>query len=390
MSTITEAYVAQPPSPPTLKKIKYPTPLAPHEVLVDIAAASICHSDLRAAAGTFLLPPPLILGHEGAGRVRAVGPEVTYVQPGDAVVLAFASCMKCRWCRKGQNPYCDEMFRLNFSGRRDDGSAVATVVEDEEDGNKEGERNVEVGGFFFGQSSMARIALAREESCVKIGHVGEADLRLCATLGCGIQTGAGTIMNVVQPPPGSNLAIFGGGAVGLAALLAAQLTSPACIVLVDTSQTKLDNIRAMSILGPNTHLYNPSGKSNEEVAAELNKYTPDEHGMDFALDCVGNENIIKTAHLALDNRGMLVTIGAGVASNVAGFNLEEHLVKGITHRGTHQGDSVPRQMIPRLFEMYKEGQFPFDKFVTAFGFEEMDRALDEMKNGRVVKPLLVV
>lgn len=183
MSTETEAYVARPPAPLTLEKVTYAA-LDRHEVLVDIVAASICHTDIRAAAGKFFLSPPLIVGHEGSGYVREVGPEVTYVKPGDAVVLAFASCMKCRRCARGQNAYCDKLVSLNFGGQRDDGSAVVTASE----------KGKEVNGFFFGQSSMARVAMVREESCVKVGDVSREDLQKACSLGCGIQTGAGTIM----------------------------------------------------------------------------------------------------------------------------------------------------------------------------------------------------
>lgn len=183
MSVETEAYVARPPAPLALEKVTYPA-LGCHEVLIDIVAASICHTDIRAAAGKFLLPPPLIVGHEGSGYVRAVGSEVTYVEPGDAVVLAYASCMECRRCKRAQNPYCDKLLPMNFGGRRDDGSAVVTASE----------KGQEVNGFFFGQSSMARVAMVREESCVKIGDVSREDLQKACSLGCGIETGAGTIM----------------------------------------------------------------------------------------------------------------------------------------------------------------------------------------------------
>lgn len=183
MSIETEAYVARPPAPLLLEKVTYPA-LGPHELLVDMVAASICHSDVRAAAGEFFLAPPLIIGHEGSGYVRSVGSEVTYVEPGDAVVLAFASCMQCRRCERAQNPYCDHLVRLNFGGKRDDGSAVVTASE----------KGGEVNGFFFGQSSMARVAMVREESCVKVGDVSREDLQKACSLGCGIQTGAGTIL----------------------------------------------------------------------------------------------------------------------------------------------------------------------------------------------------
>lgn len=196
------------------------------------------------------------------------------------------------------------------------------------------------------------------------------------------------IRNVIKPPPGSRIAIFGAGAVGLAALLMAQLTGPAGIILVDISQVRLDTI-PKSLLGLNTTLYNSSGKSNDEVAADLRKLTRDEHGVDYALDCVGNGDIVKTAHSALDKLGTLVTIGSGSDSVVAGYSLAQHLVKGVTHRGTHQGDSVPREMIPKLLDMWRNGRFPFDQLLTEFHFEEMDKALGKLKEGSVIKPLLV-
>lgn len=176
---------------------------------------------------------------------------------------------------------------------------------------------------------------------------------------------------------------------GLSALLAAQLTSPSCVVLVDNSQAKLDMI-PKSILGPNSHLYSSAGKSNEEIAMELRGLTPGGYGLDYALDCVGNENVIKTGHAALDKLGTLVTIGSGADSNVAGYSLAQHLVKGIHHRGTHQGDAVPRDMIPKLFGMWKEGQFPFDRLLAEFRFEDMEEAMGEMKKGNVIKPVLVL
>lgn len=194
----------------------------------------------------------------------------------------------------------------------------------------------------------------------------------------------------MKPSPGSTIVIFGGGAVGLSALLAAQLTKPASIILVDNSQVKLDSL-PRSVLGPKTQLYNSADKTNEVVASELRKLAGNnDQGLDYALDCVGNENILKVAHAALDKLGTLVTVGSGSQTNVAGLSLSQHLVKGITYRGTHQGDSVPRTMIPKLLRMWKEGEFPFDKLLTQFGFEEMDKALAEMKRSSVIKPLLVL
>lgn len=182
-TTTTQAYICRPPAAPSLETLTYQTP-GSYEVLVDIVGASICHSDIRAAAGQFYIPPPFILGHEGSGYVRAVGRHVTSVKPGDAVALTVASCMECRRCKSGKNPYCDQIRPLNFGGKTADGNVAATTTDGDEG----------IHGFFFGQSSMARVALVREVSCVKLGDVSKEELKICAPLGCGVQTGAGAIM----------------------------------------------------------------------------------------------------------------------------------------------------------------------------------------------------
>ena len=186
MPTRTEAYIARSTSL-SLEPVTYPDP-APTEVLVDIVAASLCHSDVRASQGTFHMKPPLILGHEGAGYIRSVGSEVSYVKPGDAVILSFASCGSCWRCGVGREPYCERLFLLNFLGEREGEGLQGEIV----DGSGEG-----VKGLFFGQSSLSRVALVRERSCVKVeGEVGREDLRRFASLGCGVQTGAGAILYV--------------------------------------------------------------------------------------------------------------------------------------------------------------------------------------------------
>lgn len=180
----TEAYVARGPTTADtsglsnlqLESVTYGG-LGGRDVLVELVAAGICHSDVRAAQGVFHLKPPLILGHEGAGVVKEVGGEVRDVVPGDRVVLSYASCGHCRRCLAGRAPYCERLWELNFA---------ETMAATDQGGN--GLKN-----FFFGQSSMARLVLAREESVVKV-EVEEAELKFLAPLGCGIQTGAGGIL----------------------------------------------------------------------------------------------------------------------------------------------------------------------------------------------------
>lgn len=181
--------------------------------------------------------------------------------------------------------------------------------------------------------------------------------------------------------------MFGGGAVGLSAITAAKLTSPALVVLADNSQTKLDMIPSEILNG--VHTVNTANKSPEDIAAELKKLTPTGLGMDYAIDGVGNENVVLAAHLSLDKLGTMLIVGGSPTAKLSP-KIEGHLVGGLTTRGTHQGDSVSRVMIPHLVQLWRAGKFPFDKFLTTFRFEELQKALDETHAGRVIKPLLVV
>lgn len=192
---------------------------------------------------------------------------------------------------------------------------------------------------------------------------------------------------MAKPAVGSSVAIFGGGAVGLSAILAAKLTSPACLVLVDNSKTKLDMIPKELVEG--VHLVNSADKTPEEVAAELKKLTPGGVGMDFAMDGVGHEAVLLAAHLSLDKLGTALIVGGSPTAKIQAM-IEGHLVNGLTTRGMHQGDSVPRVMLPHLVKLWKDGKFPFDKLLTKFAFEDLHKALEEMHKGKVIKPLLVL
>jgi len=193
--------------------------------------------------------------------------------------------------------------------------------------------------------------------------------------------------NVAQPPIGSNIVVFGGGAVGLSAILAAKVRAPASLILVDTSQTKLDTIP--SDLLKDVTVLNSSGLSHGDLVQKLKSFSSDGQGMDFALDCVGNERVVLAGCDALAKRGTIMTIGS-TATTQAVFKTEKFLVWGLTYRGMHQGDSVPRVMIPEMIAQWRAGRFPFDQLLTQFKFEELKKSLEETHAGRVIKPLLVV
>lgn len=357
--------------PITLEDIQYDR-IGDHEILVRTVAVSVCASDIKAAQGKFFMKPPMILGHEGAGTVEEVGAKVTAFKRGDKVVLHYSSCKSCDACAAGGNPYCDRMEELNFGGLREDNgsSKFATTAEGQP-----------LNALFFGQSSMGQLALARDTSAVKVDATND-ELKLFAALSCGIQTGAGAVLNVCKPSPGASFAIFGAGAVGLAAALAARLSSPSYVIVIDISQKKLDLIPPEIA----THTICSLGLDRGSVAAHIREITA-KRGVDYSLDCAGLGELVTEGAAALKKRGMVVSIGGG--NTETSLHTTEMLVKGMTYRGTHQGDSVSQIFIPHLIRLWRSGQFPFHKLLSHYKLEDLSQVLDDLKNDKVTKPLLV-
>ncbi|KXX79317.1 Geraniol dehydrogenase [Madurella mycetomatis] len=406
-----EAYIApSPTSPITFASIRY-GPIRPDEIVLDTAAFSVCATDVKVASGAFAYcKPPLILGHECAGTVVEVGVDVADLRVGDKVVLSYASCGGCEMCVAGENAYCYELVRLNFEGR-----VVGTVVDGDcargaadggGDGNgggglSEGEGNCAVGeqklagikGLFFGQSCMGRRIVARACSAVKLSpETSEQQMCLYAALGCGIQTGVGAILNVAKPDSSSAVCIFGAGSVGLAACLAARLSLPAKLVLVDKSPEKLAMLPAC-VKAAATDLVDSSGfatgrEGEERLVKRLKDLTAGGRGFDYVLDCVGRGDLVKIGHLALRAKGTIITVG-GSPDMALQVTSSQHLVRGITYRGTHQGDSVPRVSIPFMIDLWKQGKFPFDELLTFYSFDELDIALRDLRAGCVIKPVVL-
>ncbi|KAK3386199.1 chaperonin 10-like protein [Podospora didyma] len=375
-----KAYVAYTAGGPiTLEEVSY-GPIAPDEIVVKTAATGICATDLKAAAGKFFCQPPMILGHESAGEVLAVGSAVHNLSPGDNVVLSYSSCGSCGSCVAGANAYCQELIHLNFTGSRPGGSVAAESTTTTP--------RQKLKGHFFGMSSMGDRIVARANCAVKLPpSTPPEELRLFASLGCGIQTGAGAIFNVAKPPPNSKILIFGAGSVGLTACLAAKLTSPSRLVVVDNRVEKLDMVP--DYIRTAANLVNSSEFPDQDKLADgLRALTPASSGYDFVLDCVGRGDLVRVGHMVLKTRGMLIAVG-GSQDMALQVPMRDHLTKGATFRGTHQGDSVPSTSIPLLIDLWRQGKFPFDELLTFYKFEDLDRALDDMKEGKVIKPVLV-
>lgn len=334
------------------------------EILVRITATGICHTDLAARDQHLPIPLPSVLGHEGAGVVEKVGARVTKVEPGDHVALSWMFCGACPSCRSGRDPYCENFLALNFSGARPDGSTTL----------RKGDQIIH--GSFFGQSSFADYALVDVRNAVKVPK--DVPLEILGPMGCGIQTGAGAVMNSLQVRPGTSIAIFGVGPVGMSAVLGAVVCGCTTIIAVDISP---DRLKMAKELGA-THTLNAG-----EVDPVQGILALTDGGPNYSLECVGNPAVFRQA---VDVLPLLGVCGlAGVVPPGTEVNLNMDLImNGRTVRGIIEGDAIPDLFIPKLIELYKQGRFPFDRMITFYPFEEINKAVEDMEKGLVIKPVL--
>ncbi|KAJ9216166.1 hypothetical protein DTO166G4_2098 [Paecilomyces variotii] len=338
------------------------------ELLVRIVASGICHTDFSCADGTTPVEFPFVGGHEGAGVVERIGAHVNHVEVGDHVLLSFSSCGKCAPCRRNIRAYCRDVFRMNFSGSRDDGSKAFTM----EDGSP-------VSSHFFGQSSFARRTVVRAVSAIKIEKSLPLDI-LCS-MGCGMQTGAGTVLNVLRPAMGQTVVIFGAGAVGLAAVMAAKLTPASMVIVVDLVASKLITARELGA----THIIN----ANEtDTLAQIGSLT-DGFGVDRAMDTTGNIHVIKTMIDCAAPGGLVATVGAPRKGRIIEIEPATWLARGISYVGVHQGSSDPQKFVLYLVQLWKDGRFPVDRLVNTFSYGEMREATDALRKGICIKAVLL-
>ena len=367
MTTATCAVVREPGGPFRLEQVELSGP-RPDEVLVEVAASGMCHTDLlvRDARPQSL---PAVLGHEGAGVVREVGSEVHGLVPGDKVVLSFPSCGSCVRCRTGRSAYCDSIAALKFRCARPDGS-VAT---------RDGQGSP-VGDHFFGQSSFGTLAVAYARSVVKLPD--DVDLTIAGPLACGVQTGAGTVLDVLRVPPGSSIAVFGAGSVGLCAVMAARLCGATTIVAVNRRASRL----ALAAEFGATHLVSPLDADPVEAVREATGG----RGVDFAFETTGVPAVLTQAVRSLDSLGTCAYVGTAAPVELGGIPMLEAMTKGLTVRGVLQGDSTPSRTIPRLWDLHRRGLLPYDRLITHYRLDEIDQAAADTETGDVVKPVVLM
>ena len=358
---IVRAMLAHPDGASTLEEVELDEP-RPDEILVRLVACGICHTDLvtrvfwpQTGGGRY----PAVFGHEGAGVVERVGAGVERVRPGDRVVLSYRSCRACPECVAGRPYYCVRFAALNASGTRPDGSTTLHAG------------GAPVYGSFFGQSSFATHALAYDDNTVVVAP--DTDLRVAAPLGCSVQTGAGTVMNVLELDETSALAVFGAGAVGLSAVMAARALGVATIVAVDPVESRrliARDLGATATVDPET----------EDVVEAVHDHTGG--GATASIETTAIADVLLQALDSLRARGTCVALGVGMPEFVFAT---ARLARGRSLRTTIEGDSDPHELVPVLLDL----QLPVEALIRTYRFDEVERALRDAETGAAIKPVLV-
>ena len=327
------------------------------EVLVRTVATGVCHTDISMVHHWEETDGPLVLGHEGAGIIEEVGCNVKSFRPGDHVILSFQSCGKCAGCKSGRPTKCRRFYELNFGFRRADGTNSLAASG--------------VSGHFFGQSSFATHMLATERNMIRISKT--LPLVLLAPLGCGIQTGASTVMNQLKIRKKESMAVFGSGAVGLSAIMAGRVAGAAPVIAIDIRPSRL---KLALELGA-THVID---SRKADVAPAIRKIAPD--GVDYTLETSGHPPMMR---LAVD-----VLKRGGTAAYFTGDGVPDFVPRGVKGVSVIGGDAVPKTFIPRMIRLYQAGKFPFDRLIAYYHFKQINRAMKDSLRGTSVKPVLLM
>jgi aryl-alcohol dehydrogenase len=339
------------------------------EIRVRLVATGVCHTDISVMGRPFPVEQPIVLGHEGAGVVDAVGRSVTKVKVGDRVVLSYNFCGQCPACARHAPSYCQYFFGSNFLGQRRDGSTALSS------------HGRPVRHNFFGQSSFASHCLCTEHNVVKVPDSVPAELfELLGPLGCGIQTGAGAIINVLKPQIGQSVVVFGAGAVGMAALMAARALGAATIIAVDKVPSRLDLAQQLGA----THTLVADGTN--DVVARIRDITGG--GADCSLDTTAVGAVLRQALDCLGPLGRCGFVGGAPVGATLEVDVRDMMLHGKTLRGIVEGDSNADAFIPDILRMQAQGLFPFERLMKIYPFESIHEAIADSLAGITVKPVL--
>lgn len=359
---IKAAVLRSPDAPYRIEDVELRAP-GPGEVRLRIAATGMCHTDFLPRTAGFIASP-IVTGHEAAGVIDEVGDAVTDLKPGDPVVASFDSCRRCTNCGSGHPAYCESFVARNLTGA---GVGGTGAIRDS--------AGSPVGSRWFGQSSFATHAIVATRNIVKVDPT--IPLELLGPLGCGVLTGAGSILVALGVECGSSVVVFGTGSVGLSAVMAAQAAGAGTIAAVDANPVRLTLAHELGAT------YTIDGHA-PDLTAQLAKVA--DGGFQYALDTTGVPAVIQTAIRSLRSTGTCGLVGVQQGDLVLG---PADLAFGRNVKGILEGDAVPEIMIPKLIELWRHGRFPFDRLITSYPLDAINEAEQASLRGEVVKPVLI-
>lgn len=336
------------------------------DLQIHMVASGICHSDEAIRKGDASVGYPAILGHEGSGIVEKVGAQVKNFKPGDHVVLSFYADGVCDNCLRGVPTQCRNYADYNLSGVRADGDDQFT------------EDNKHISNM-FNQSSFTTTTVVDQRNAVKVDK--SLDLRKLGPLGCGYVTGSGTVFNTLQPKPGDTIAVFGTGAVGLAAMMAGKISGCTKVIAVDIVPERLELAKKLGAT-------NTINSSTEDAVAKIKELT-NGYGVDWTVDTTGIPAVIKNGITALAQGGTCAAI-AVTPKLIEISTWNDLCVDDKKVIGVNMGDSIPQIDIPRLIEFYKLGYFDFDKTEKFYDFADINLANADSVSGKTIKPVLII
>ncbi|RMZ83330.1 hypothetical protein DV737_g1730, partial [Chaetothyriales sp. CBS 132003] len=370
--------------PFTYQRVRLDDNLRADECLVRVRASGVCHTDLS-FANESSMPDlfPVVLGHEASGTVVRVGSRVSGVQPGHNVILCFSCCGECKYCVRKQTAYCDLWFQYNFGVGRLDGSKVYSDA----NGRDGGQRTRAIAGHFFGQSSFARHVVVSERGLVVVpDDVSTSAWHTLAPLGCGVMTGAGAMLNVVQPTAEMNVVVAGVGAVGMSALMALGLLPeddrPKRVIAIDVVPERLQLARKYGA----THGVNAKLRPNlMDVLMDITRG----EGVDGAIDTTGKVQVVEGLVHSAARKGKVVAVGVGGLEAKVPIGTFEAVQAGLVYAGCNQGDAYPQDFLPLLLRASAAGKFPYEELIKTYPATEMQAAAEDMLQGRTMKPVLL-
>jgi NDMA-dependent alcohol dehydrogenase len=337
------------------------------EVMVKLAACGVCHSDLSAVNGTIPLPPPIVLGHEGAGEIVEVGEGVSTLAVGDHVVTSFVyMCGKCSFCSAGRPVLCVEQ-----------GKALVTPPEGTPRVKDQAGKPLNI---FSGCGVMAEYATLSVDNVVKIDS--KIPLDRAALVGCAVTTGVGAVFNTARVEPGATVVVFGCGGVGLNAIQGAAIAGAEKILAVDTMASKLEMAKKFG--ATDTLVITPG----QDATKEIKKLTGG--GPDYAFECVGSGALAELAYKSIRRGGKAVIVGVARASDAASFKPMGMVFEEKSIQGSYFGSCVPRVDFPRMLQLYMAGRLKLDELITRrYKIDEAPQAFADLESGKNARGVIV-